>query len=326
MYRNVLIGLTVVFLLLAVVTAARAGNRGKVLTEAEVKKISDAMPTDAPAAPAKARRVLVYSKCGGFYHGSIPYGNKAFEVMGDKTGAFEAVVSDDLSLLMPDRIKTFDAIVFNNSTGEMFKPSLPKKPNQKRIKDEAKYKAALAQWEKDVAKAKASPDSSEAVRKSFLDWLSNGGAVIGSHAATDTKGWDEFCKIMGGQFSGHPWNMLVPVKNDDPANPINAAFGGKGFEVADEIYQFNKGFYSRENARVLLSLDMSKLTKPGGRKDNDYAVSWIKTYGKGRIFYCSLGHRPEIYANPAVLKHYVAGIQWAMGDLKGVETKPNPLK
>ena len=64
----------------------------------------------------------------------------------------------------------------------------------------------------------------------------------------------------------------------------------------------------------------------GGRADNDYGISWIKPWGKGRVFYCSLGHRPEIFSTPTVLAHYLAGMQWAMGDLTGVDTKPNPLK
>ena len=62
-----------------------------------------------------------------------------------------------------------------------------------------------------------------------------------------------------------------------------------------------------------------------GRSDRDYAISWVKTCGKGRIFYCSLSHRNEIFWNPVVLKHFLAGIQWTLGDLDGVETKPNPL-
>jgi hypothetical protein len=52
------------------------------------------------------------------------------------------------------------------------------------------------------------------------------------------------------------------------------------------------------------------------RDDGDYAVSWAKNYGKGRVFYCSLGHNHEMYWNPKILQHYLAGIQWAIGDFK----------
>jgi len=45
-----------------------------------------------------------------------------------------------------------------------------------------------------------------------------------------------------------------------------------------------------------------------------YAVAWLSTFDKGRTFYCSLGHRQEIYWNPMILRHYLAGIntRWAI--------------
>ena len=51
------------------------------------------------------------------------------------------------------------------------------------------------------------------------------------------------------------------------------------------------------------------------------SISWIARYGKGRTFYCSLGHRNEIYSNPVILRHYLAGFQFALGDLEA-DAKP----
>ena len=42
----------------------------------------------------------------------------------------------------------------------------------------------------------------------------------------------------GAGFQSHPWTKLVPVKNVDPSNPVNASLNGMDFEVDDEIYQF----------------------------------------------------------------------------------------
>ncbi len=341
MWRDIAMGMGIVLVVLAVVAvAAHAGNRGKVLKEQEIKKITDAMPDKAPATPLKKRKVLVYSKCSGFYHGSIPYGNKAFEIMGAKTGAFEAVVSDDLSNFEADKLKEFDAIILNNTTGELLKaraPRKPRKPDPKRIKDPArlekaqvKYKADLARYEEQLAKHKAQPDRSEQLRKNLMDWIKSGKGVIGTHAATDCSyQWKEYGQMIGGYFSGHPWGggSTITLKVDDPANPINAAFGGEGVTFKEEIYQFNRGVYSRQKQRVLLSIDLSKTKKAGGcrRDDDDYAVSWVKTHGQGRIFYCSLGHNNHIFSHPKILRQYLAGIQWALGDLTGVDTAPNPL-
>ena len=300
--RKVLPFMLVVGLVLA---AAAAAAPGKDISPDVVKKITDALPDKPPAEPAKPRKVLVYSACNGFYHGSIPTGDKCIELMGKKTGAFEATVSNDVRNFLPEKLKEFDAVVLNNTTGDLFMPG-------RGTKIEAENQAEA----KKIA---------EAARKSLLAFVQGGKGIIGIHAATDCSyKWKEYGEMMGGYFAGHPWSMNVGIENDSPDHPVNAAFDGKGFEVVDEIYQFNRGVYSRQKCRTLLSLDMNKTPNRGQRADRDYAVSWVKTYGKGRVFYCSLGHRNEIFWNPAILRHYLAGIQFAIGDLKaGVE--PNPL-
>ena len=47
----------------------------------------------------------------------------------------------------------------------------------------------------------------------------------------------------------------------------------------------------------------------------DYAASWINQYGKGRVFYTTLGRAAETYWNPLFLRHVLAGIQFAINDL-----------
>ena len=85
--------------------------------------------------------------------------------------------------------------------------------------------------------------------------------------------------------------------------------------------------YTRENLRVLVSLDMTKeVNQKGGRPDNDNAVSWLREYGKGRLFYCSLGHNRGVFWTPGILQHYLDGIQYAMGDLKADATPSAKLK
>ena len=336
MFRNLSIVLLVVVAAAVLVAAARTA-RAKV-DEKTVQRITKAMPDKAPAKPAKPRKVLLYGVCGGFRHGgAIECAKVAFPIMAEKTGAFEVVVSDDLANFEADKLKEFDAIILSNTTGELLKsrgPQKPRKPDLKKVKDpdkleaaQAKYKEQVAKWQEAVKKFKAQGDPSERLRKNLMDWIKSGKGVVGIHAATDCSyGWKEYGQMMGGYFAGHPWHEMMAIKNDDPTNPINAALEGKALNVVDEIYQFNRGVYSREKQRVLLSLDMNKVKKKGNRKDNDYAISWVKTHGKGRVFYCSLGHRNEIFWNPVVLRHYLAGLQWVLGDLKGVETKPNPLK
>jgi hypothetical protein len=157
----------------------------------------------------------------------------------------------------------------------------------------------------------------ERLKQSLVDFVKAGGGLAGTHSATDTyHNWKAYNDMMGGTFAGHPWHQPVPIRNLSPDSPINKAFAGKGFEVTDEIYQFRNDTASPRERKMLLALDADwdGLSK-GNRQDGFYPISWIDTYGQGRTFYCSLGHRDEIYWNPDVLKHYLAGFQYVLGDL-----------
>jgi hypothetical protein len=281
------------------VPAAKAAEKPPKPVPADaVAKITKAMPDRATVKPARKRKVLVFCKCRGFRHGSIPYAAKALEIMGRRTGAFQAVVSGDEAAFEPDSLKPFDAIVLNNTTGELLLPG-------------RKELASLSADDRAAALKQA-----EARRKALLEFVAGGKGLVGIHAATDCSyKWKEFGEMIGGYFRGHPWHQDVAIRIDEPSHPVNAAFGGKGFTVKDEIYQFGEP-YSRAKLRVLLSLDMEKTPDKGRRRDKDYAVSWVKPYGRGRVFYCSLGHRNEIFWNAAILRHYLDGIQFAIGDLK----------
>jgi type 1 glutamine amidotransferase len=250
-------------------------------------KIMQALPEKAPVQPKQPRKVLIYSKTAGFRHSSIPVGVKAITMMGDKTGAYTAHATEDESYFEPDKLKTFDAVFMLNTTGDCFKPKGGDKERE------------------------------EVYKKSLAEFVSSGKGLIGVHSATDTyHGWKDYNKMMGGTFAGHPWHTKVPVKNLEPSHPLNAAFGGKDFEITDEIYQFRADTALPTDRKFLLSLDTGKMdVSKGNRKDGLYPVSWVATFGKGRTFYCSLGHREEIYWNPAILKHYLAGLQYVLGDL-----------
>lgn len=260
-------------------------------TPEEIKKIEDAMPSQAPATPKKKRHVLVYSQTAGYKHASIPYGEKAFEIMGKKTGAFTVDISSDPSVFTKENLNKYDAIIMNNTTGELF--------------------------------------TTHSARMALLDFVKDGKGLAGIHAATDVfYDFVPYGQMIGGYFASHPWTANsepVTLKIDEPDHPVAKPFKGQPFSVQDEIYQFKEQPYSRALNRVLTSLDTTKtkMDIPGvNRRDNDFAVSWVKPYGKGRVFYCSLGHNKHIYWDTTILEHYLAGIQLAMGDLKG-PVEPN---
>jgi type 1 glutamine amidotransferase len=92
----------------------------------------------------------------------------------------------------------------------------------------------------------------------------------------------------------------------------------------DEIYQQKSPPYDRSKVRVLVSLDLSdaKTAKAKGQKraDKDFAVSWIRPYGAGRVFYTSFAHDRRAYLNKATLWHILDGLQYTLGDLKAEDT------
>jgi type 1 glutamine amidotransferase len=267
-------------------------------------KIAAALPSKAFAKPEKARKLLVFSRTGGFRHASIVTGKISLTEMGKKTGAYETVVSDDLDNFEKDKISQFDAICFLSTTQNPFAP----------FKDEF---LKLSEEERNAAKEKEMR-----LRENLMAFVKNGGGFVGIHAATDTfYEWPEYGEMVNGYFNGHPWTadkeVSIYVEPGQEKHPLAAMFGGERLEFKEEIYQF-KAPYDSSKVQMLLRLDPEKSAKVGGlkRKDNDYGVSWARNWEKGRVFYCSIGHNHEMYWHPKVLSHYLAGIQWAMGDYK----------
>ena len=282
--------------LLASPSRAVSPEKLRDLKAEEVQKIRNAVPDKPTVRPAKPRKILVFWRCEGFYHKNIPVVNEALKIMGQKTGAFEVTVcTDDYSVFTPEKLAQFDAVCLNNTTHLKFNP-------------------------------KETPERC----KALMDFVKGGKGLIGVHAATDNfYDWPEGMEMMGGKFTGHPWTAggTWAFKIDDPDHPLMAAFEGKGFKISDEIYRTDPPLYSRSKQRVLMSLDLSdpatKSAKGVKPSDEDTGITWIKTWGKGRLFYCSLGHNDHIFWTPMIMQHYLDGIQFALGDYK-VDTTPQP--
>jgi len=211
------------------------------------------------------------------------------------------VVDDDPRLLLGDRLPQFDALVMNNIHES--DPFLPEDFAQRT----EEQKAAALKFD-------------EAVKQGILDYVRSGKGIVGIHAATAAlQNWPEYGEMMGGYYGGHIYQE-VAIKLDDPHHPVNACFGGKPYRINDEIYIFREP-YSRQRLHILLSLDLEQMADPAKRSDGDYAVSWTRRYADGRVFYTTLGHAAETYWNPLFLRHVLAGIQFAIGDLSVTNTK-----
>jgi type 1 glutamine amidotransferase len=149
------------------------------------------------------------------------------------------------------------------------------------------------------------------------------------HSATITfTSWPEYGEMIGGYFDEHPWGTFdAPIIVEDPTFPGMQQWE-PSFVYRDEIYQLRN--YSRDKVRVLMRLDASKLDLSNSkvdRRDGDFAVTWAKMYGKGRVYYSCLGHPKENWDDPNLQQMYAEAIKWALRLVDAdVASRPLPSK
>ncbi|HWQ91824.1 MAG TPA: ThuA domain-containing protein, partial [Clostridia bacterium] len=270
-------------------------------------------------AEAAGKKVLVVTTTTGFRHSSIPTAEKVLGELAAQSKDFiveyarvepndpqfrgpdgkpvKAKVDEAIEKVLAEKmsaaaLKTYDAIIFANTTGDLPVPD----------------KAA------------------------FLEWIKSGKGFVGMHSATDTfHGYPEFIEMIGGEFKSHGAQVEVEAINQDQSCPACRHLG-ETWKVYDEIYLFKN--FDASKVHGLLTLDK----QPNDKTPGNYPVAWCKEYGKGRVFYTSLGHREDIWdANtPADFKrmnskeialayqqHILGGIKWALG-MEGWKPKALP--
>jgi type 1 glutamine amidotransferase len=247
-----------------------------------------AAPVTAQPPQPKKRKLLAIGAVQGFQHDAVSYGLGTIWKLGQESGLYDTYIRTDTQLITKKKLtgnaknlNYFDAILFY-TTGEL--------------------------------------DLDESQKADFLSFIKDDGkGFIGVHSANDTfYKWPEFGEMIGGYFDGHPWNQFqAPIIVEDRTHPTTRHFP-KEFTIHDEIYQVKD--FSRDRVRVLMSLDATKINlaqKGVKRTDKDFAVTWVRDYGKGRVFYSTLGHREDAWDRPDVQKMYFEAIRWAMGMTSG---------
>lgn len=225
-------------------------------------------------------RVLFLTHSAGYVHGVVrraqpdALSHAETQLVEAARDRFEVTATQDVGYLTKEKLEAFDAVVFY-TTGEL--------------------------------------PVDDASKRALIDFVEAGGGFVGSHCATDTfYEYAPYGEMIGGYFDGHPWNQPVRVRVEDADHPATKHLG-QAFEIHDEIYQFKS--WSRESVRVLASLDIESvdMTRKGiKREDKDFALSWCKPFGKGRVFYTALGHHGHVWKDPRFLTHLIEGIAWTI--------------
>ncbi len=280
----------------------------------------------------KPARLLVVTVTAGFRHGSINTAEQVLEELGRTSGLFHV----DFLRQPPGRPPQPKAPKRAEGTGD----DEWKKQEDAFQAEQEKFRQADAAWQAGLREQFAKAFAPESLAQfdgmifasttgelpipdlqAFLEWIKSGKAFIGFHGATDTfKSSDAYCDLIGGHFAGHPWNaggehgFVV----HEPKHRLAAMFPER-FRWKDEIYQYDPR-YKPENLRVLVSIDMQASTP---REPWHVPVSWIRDYGRGRVFYTNFGHNDASWQEPMIRKHMTEGIAWAIGRCD-VPSAPNP--
>ena len=229
-------------------------------------------------AAATPIRVLYITQCKGFKHAVLHESETVLEELGAKNGFEVKLTHLAERAITPKELANTDVIIFY-TTGEL--------------------------------------PLSAAQKTALLDFIKSGKGFIGIHSATDTfYQWPEYGEMINGYFDGHPWtqDVDVTIKVNDKTHPTTSHMPDS-IAMKEEIYQFKQ--FSPDKVKVLVSLDTSKtdMTRQG-IKASSFPLVWYRQYGKGRVYYSALGHRPDVWGADWYQTMIVNSIKWAAGEIK----------
>jgi type 1 glutamine amidotransferase len=244
------------------------------------------------AAPRK--RLLVIGEEKGYRHEAVTHAMVTIARLGRDAGLWDTVIRTDTEALTKTKLE-YNAKTLNDFDGVLF------------------YTGGTLEMD-DQKKA------------DFLSFVHDDGkGFIGIHSAAITfTQWPPYGEMLGGYYDEHPWNTFdAPIVVEDAAFPGMQSWK-PSFTLTDEIYQIK--MFSRANTRVLMRLDPSKLDLKNPRvhrTDRDFAVAWAKMYGKGRVFYSTLGHVEANWDRPEMQAMMTGAITWSLG-LVDADVTPRP--
>jgi type 1 glutamine amidotransferase len=290
---------------------------------------------------AAPKKVLVVTTTTGFRHSSIETAEKVLEKLGKESGAFTvefARVTPPVSPRKPGALKAdaseaeksrhLEAMTrYEQRQAEFKKEEAAYKETQMRVLAQKMSPVALKNYD-GVIFANTTGDLPLPDKQAFINWVKDGHAFIGMHSASDTfHNFKPYVEMIGGEFQSHGAQAGVDCLNEDAKHPackhLESSWG-----VFDEIYILKS--FERSTVHMLLGLDK----EPNKKTEGYFPVAWCKEFGKGRVFYTSLGHREDVWDDeltsgrkntPEVAKayqqHILGGIKWALGLEKG-DAKP----
>ncbi|PHQ61836.1 MAG: glycosyl hydrolase [Maribacter sp.] len=265
-----------------------------------LSKIEKIAPEKGNGSIEGEKNILIFSLHTGFKHWVIPHTEAVMKMLAEKSGRFTVTTSMDITMFEKKNLKNFDAIILNNNCSIGDKRNL--------FWDVLKNDSSLDEPQR-IKKAKK-------LEKNLLKYVKKGHGLMVLHGGIVMQNKSSnFGDMVGGSFDYHPKQQKIKVKLVDSNHKLVQAFDGAGFEHIDEPYFFNKAYFDY-NFRPLLYMEANQLEgKKKEVKDNIKYISWIKKYGKGRVFYCSPSHNAQSYKNPKLLQFLLDGLHYTVGNI-----------
>lgn len=263
---------------------------------------------DAAALPiidagAPAFSILLYTYSSGYRHSSIPAGIHAVRALGAANGfavEVEGTALDPQGSYCANQPAAADKAVF--TSGQL-----------------ARYAAVVFLSTTTTAESTLLDETSKAALEAYVR---AGGGFVGIHAAADAEpGWPFYRELVGATFLAHGPPVTASLRIEDATHPATSALPNP-WSRFDEWFDFTAN--PRGTAHVLMNLD--EATYPNNPAPmGDHPIAWCKHVSDGRSFYTALGHTPESFAEPLVLRHLLGGILYVAGVVPAdCGVKPDP--
>jgi len=270
-------------------------------------QVSRPFPSGWAADASKPKRkILFFTRSQGYEHdvvkrkdGKPAPAEKILADLGASHG-FDVTATKDGRVFTADNLAQYDVIFFE-TTGDLTEPGGDGQPPMTK-----EGKAAL------------------------LAAIEGGKGFAGSHCASDTfhspgvdrfelagARMDPYITMLGGEFISHGVQQKSDMIVIDHKFP--------GFEKLPDKFNLHEEWYSlkdfAKDLHVLLVQTTQGMIGELYQRPN-YPATWARKYGKGRVFYTSMGHREDVWTNPTFQSVLLGGLSWAAGNVEA-DVTPN---
>ena len=251
----------------------------------------------SPAPRTFPKHVLAWADVrNGYQHESITHALSTIERLGWESGLYDTIIRTDSQSI------TKSPILFKQGTGIA--------ANEQFLARNLNYFDAIFFF------GVREIDLDAQQRADLLSFVRDDGkGFVATHAgSTAFFSWPEFGQMLGGRFDEHPWGISeATVVVEDRTSPMSrhlpaVVCGHRRALPVEGVLAQGRPASSPASMRTKLDLKAPLVH----RTDRDFVVAYTKTYGKGRVFYSTLGHPRELWDTEWLQKMYFEALKWSM--------------